>query len=263
MPFNAVHAPHEVPEKYKEPYGQFQGDRRTYAGMLAALDEMVGKIVSAVDETGRRSNTLFIFSSDNGGPRPGVITSNGPLRAGKGTLYEGGVHTCAFVAWDGHIKPGISVPAVAHMVDWYPTLLKLTGVSLKQGLPLDGRDIWPCITDGKPSPHEELLLNAGPNAGAIRVGDWKLVINGQNPDSEEEGGAKAAKKAGKGKGKQRGAGEQQVELFNLVDDLSEKKNLAAEMPEKVKSLRARYDFYAKQAVPPKNQAGSDEKAPAK
>src|SRR4029078_4228267 len=102
------------PDKYKVPYTQFQGQRRTYAGMVAALDEMVGKIVNAVDETGRRKNTLFIFSSDTGGPSPGVITSNGPLRAGKGTVYEGGVHTCAFVAWEDHLKPGTTSTALSH-----------------------------------------------------------------------------------------------------------------------------------------------------
>lgn len=137
VPFNAVHAPLEVPEEYKKPYPQLKGQRQTYAGMVAALDEMVGKIAGAIDETGRRKNTLFIFSSDNGGPAPGRVTSNGPLRGGKGTVYEGGVHTCAFVTWDNHIKPGIQVDALSHMVDWYPTLLTLTGASLKQKLPLD------------------------------------------------------------------------------------------------------------------------------
>ncbi len=117
--------PHQVPEKYKEPYASLQEPRRTYAGMVAAMDEAVGQIVAAIDETGRRKNTLFIFSSDNGGPAPGKVTDNGPLRAGKATLYEGGVRVCAFIAWEGHIKPGI-VDEPLHMVDWYPTLLKLT-----------------------------------------------------------------------------------------------------------------------------------------
>ena len=91
VPFNAVHAPHQVPEKYKEPYKNLPEPRRTYAGMLAAMDEAVGQILAVLDETGRRKNALIFFSSDNGGPQPGKVTSNGPLRAGKGTLYEGSV----------------------------------------------------------------------------------------------------------------------------------------------------------------------------
>ena len=247
VPFNAVHAPHQVPEKYKEPYKNLPEPRRTYAGMVAALDEAVGQIAAAIDETGRRKNTLFIFSSDNGGPAPGKVTSNGPLRAGKGTVYEGGVHTCAFATWDDHIKAGSKVNAMAHMVDWYPTLLNLTGASLKQKLPLDGRDIWPCITKGKPTPHEEILCNASPTSGAIRVGDWKLVVNGSAKDADEENAEPKPRKK-----RAPTAMKDQMELFDLAADPSEKKNLAEERPDKVKELRARYDSFANAAVKPKN-----------
>src|SRR4030095_12493696 len=103
VPFNAVHAPHQVPAKYKEPYANLKEPRRTYAGMVAAMDEAVGEIVTAIEESGRRPNTLFIFCSDSGGVRPGIVTDNGRFRAGKTTLYEGGVRACAFATWDGHI----------------------------------------------------------------------------------------------------------------------------------------------------------------
>ncbi len=245
VPFNAVHAPLQVPESYKKPYPDLKGDRQIYAGMVAALDEAVGQIAKAIDDTGRLKNTLFIFSSDNGGPAPGHITSNGPLRAGKGSVYEGGVHTCAFVTWDNHIKPGIQVEAMAHMVDWYPTLLKLTGASLKQRLPLDGKDIWPCITKGKKSPHDEILMNSTPVAGAIRVGDWKLVVKRTVAETGETAKGKKNKQA-----TQLGT---QFELFNLKEDLGEKNNLAEKEPKKLKELYARYETYAKSAVPPKNK----------
>lgn len=251
VPFNAVHAPHQVPDKYKEPYAALPEPRRTYAGMLAAMDEAVGQIVAAIEETGRRKNTLFIFSSDNGGPNPGKVTDNGPLRAGKGTLYEGGVRVCAFVTWDGHVKAGGTVDEPIHMVDWYPTLLRLAGASVKQQRPLDGRDIWPTITKDKPSPHAEILHNAAPQRGAIRVGDWKLILNGNLADNEGEipqGEQKATKK----KAKRKAAAEDAVELFDLRHDPYEKNNLAQANPEKVKELRTRYETLAKQAVPPKN-----------
>ncbi len=226
VPFNAVHEPLQVPPKYKEPYASLPEPRRTYAGMVAAMDEAVGRILAALDETGLRKDTLIIFSSDNGGPAPGRITSNGPLRAGKGTVYEGGVRVPAFAAWPDHIRPGTTVNQPLHVVDWYPTLLKLAGASLDQPLPLDGLDAWPTLTQGQPSPHRQILLNAAPDQAAIREGDWKLVITGDN-------------------------GQETVELFNLAQDPYEKADLASAQPQKVQELRAHYDALAAQAVPPK------------
>lgn len=241
VPFNAVHAPHQVPEKYMEPYAHLKGDRKIYAGMLAAMDEAVGQIAAAIDAKGMRPNTLFLFSSDNGGPAPGRVTSNGPLRAGKATLYEGGVRVPAFATWEGHIKPGTVVDAPLHIVDWYPTLLKLAGASNVQSLPLDGRDAWPAITQGAASPHDEILINTAPGTGAIRVGDWKLVINGSAQAGEGPAAPRAKKKQAR----------RSIELFNLASDPYEKHDLAAQDPDKVRELRARYDALARQAVPPK------------
>jgi arylsulfatase A-like enzyme len=250
--FNAPHAPHQVPEKYKERYAHLNEPRRTYAGMVAAMDEAVGQIVAALDEKSLRQNTLIIFSSDNGGPLPGKVTDNGPLRAGKATLYEGGVRVAAFAAWNGRIQPGTVVKEPLHMVDWYPTLLRIAGASLKQPLPPDGHDAWPTIAAGKPSPHAEILLNATPRTGAIRVGDWKLVLNGD--DLSEVSDADA--------GRTKAPGALAAELFNLADDPSEKENLAAKHPDKVRALRARYDTLAAQAVEPRIKARPpDFKAP--
>lgn len=252
VPFNAVHAPHQVPAKYKEPYGRFAEPRRTYAGMVAAMDEAIGQIADAIDQRGLRKNTLFVFSSDNGGPQPGKVTSNGPLRGGKATLYEGGVRVAAFATFDGRIKAGSIVREPLHMVDWYPTILKLAGASPEQKLPLDGRDAWPTIAAGQKSPHTEILINTTPNQGAIRVGDWKLIVNGGRAD-DGEGDAQKKKK------QQRA----QVELFNLAADPYEKHNLAEDQVTLVRELRQRYDTLARQAVSPKNRPrAADFKVPA-
>jgi arylsulfatase A-like enzyme len=238
LAFNAVHSPHQAPAEYKQPYAHLPEPRRTYAGMLAAMDEAVGKVVSAIEQTGRRKNTLFVFSSDNGGPRPGIVTTNGPLRAGKGTVYEGGVRVAAFATWDDRIPPR-QIQTPMHMVDWYATLLRLCGAPTKQKLPVDGRDIWPCLTRGKSRPQDEIVLNIAPNNGAIRVGDWKLVVNdGDNRQRRRRNNTNETAK---------------VELFNLSEDPGEKKNLADAEPRRVKKLRERYDELAAQAVPPKNR----------
>ena len=225
VPFNAVHTPLQAPEEYIEPYAHLPQQRSKLAGMLSAMDEAVGKIVAAVDEQGFRDNTLFIFSSDNGGFRPGRVTDNGPLRAGKGTLYEGGVRVAAFATWDGHISAGERNNEPMHVVDWYPTLLTLAGGSLEQETKLDGLDIWPTVTAGQPSPHEEILLNTTPNNGAIRVGNWKFKTNKGKP----------------------------VELYNLAKDLGEKNNVADQHPDVVKDLKTRYERLAAEALPPKNK----------
>ncbi len=242
IPFNAVHAPHQVLDKYKSPYAHLKEPRRTYAGMLAALDEAVGQVVEAIDRKGLRKDTLFLFSSDNGGPSPGTVTSNGPLRGAKATLYEGGVRVPAFATWEGHIKPGSEVNAPLHAVDLYPTIVKLAGGKVDGSLPLDGRDAWPAIAQGAPSPHDAILLNAAPRAGAIRVGDWKLIIRA--------GGAGAANDIEEND--RRPAGKESVELFNLAEDPYEKKNLAADQLSKVAEIRRRYEAFAREAIPPKS-----------
>lgn len=226
LPFNAVHGPFQVPVSYTQPYTDLNGDRRTYAGMLAAMDEAIGRVLAALDAKGMRDNTLIIFSSDNGGPGPGRVTSNTPLRAGKGTIYEGGIRVCACVNWRGHIPAGKIINEPLHAVDWYPTLVKLAGGSLDQKLPLDGLDIWPVLTQGAKSPHDSLLL-CGTRRGqaAIRSGDWKLLVGA----GDRNGGPAA--------------------LYNLASDIGEQTNLAADKPDKVKELQGKLDALLKNAVP--------------
>lgn len=243
--FNAVHGPFQVPERYAAPYSRMEGRRRTYAGMVAAMDEGIGEILAALNKSGLRENTLIVFCSDNGGPLPGVVTSNGPLREGKGSLYEGGVRVPAVAVWDGKIKPGSVVHEPLHMVDWYPTLVNLAGGSLTQPRPLDGKDAWSTIAKSAASPHEEILHNVSIVGGAIRVGDWKLVVNGQIHDGEE-GGAESAERR---EAKQKALAEPVLELFNIKNDPYEKTNLAEAFSRKTVELRARLAEYEKQAVP--------------
>ncbi|MCC6512055.1 MAG: arylsulfatase [Pirellulaceae bacterium] len=237
VPFNAVHSPHQVPPAYTQPYAQFKGDRRQYAGMLAAMDEAVGKIVDAVEQAGVANNTLFVFSSDNGGPSPGRITNNGTYRAGKGTLYEGGVRVVAFASLPGRIQAGSTIAEPMHIVDLYPTLLKLAGGSVDQPLPIDGRDVWPTITSGAPSPHESILINTTPRSGAVRAGKWKLVL--KHGDEDPDGADKPI------------TGTKSVELFDLAADPSEKVNLASQEPEQLERMKKLLSQYADQAIPPK------------
>ena len=246
MPFNAIHSPYQVPDSYLQKFPELKGQRRTMAAMLFALDEAVGQVVGAIEEKGLRENTIFVFSSDNGGVSPGKVADNGILRAGKGTLYEGGVRSTGFITWDKHIPANARSKAMMHTVDWFPTLLTQAGADLspeRQKKPLDGLNVWESIHSGKPSPRTTVLMNTTPTKGAIRVGDWKLVLNGGASDEPEET-PKKGKKAAVLQAKS-------VELFNLKDDPSEKENLAGKFPDKIKELKKEYDNLAKQALPPK------------
>ena len=248
--FNAVHTPLECPPEYAAPYAHLGPTRSLYAGMTAAMDEDIGKILGAIEKNGMATNTLIIFNSDNGGlTSKGKIASNAPLRAGKGSLYEGGVRVPACVTWPGHIPAGAVIKEPLHIVDWYPTLLKLAGAPLEQKQPLDGRDIWPVLTQGKPTPHEVVLLNTVGRMGAIRMGAWKLIRNGRL-DDEEEGAVTLSREERQKQRQAQRAAPDAVELFNLVEDVGEKNNLAEKQPDKVRELTARLDVFAREAVPP-------------
>jgi arylsulfatase A-like enzyme len=251
VPFNAPHSPLQAPQKYLDQYKHITDQKRhAYAAMVACVDDQVGRITAALEKRGLRNNTLIAFSSDNGGPLQSGAT-NGALRAGKGTLYEGGVRVSAFANWPGQIAAGKVVSEPLHMVDWYPTLLNLADASLDQKLALDGRDAWQTIAKGEPSPHDEILLNTTPANGAIRVGPWKLVVNGGRPEDGTEALAQPENKAKKGKGKKAAAADS-LELFNMADDPNEKTNLAEQFPQRVAELQARLKAFAQTAVPPKS-----------
>jgi len=249
VPFNGVHSPYEVPPEYKKAYPNLSGNRQTMAAMLSVVDEAIGQITAALDEKGLRKDTLIIFSSDNGGPAPDRVSRNTPLRAGKGTIYEGGIRVCAFATWPGHIPAGTTIKEPMHAVDWYPTLLKLAGASLEQKLAPDGLDVWPMLAQGAKCPHDAILM-AGitPSRMAIRMGDWKLLLN-----ADEQGAEEAAPESDKAAAR--------VELYNLADDISESKNLAASQPERVSQMRTRLDAFLKNAAPP-GQGLAAPKAPA-
>ena len=245
VPFNAVHSPHQVPKKYLEGFGHLKGDRRSYAGMLTAMDESIGRIIEAIDAAGERSDTLFFFSSDNGGPAPGKVTSNGTLRASKGTVYEGGVRVPALMTWEGKIPAGSIVKEPMHIVDLYPTLLGVAQAKVDQNLPIDGINMWDAVAKGEAMPEREILINAAPKSGALRLGDWKLVVH--------EGKSGAI-----GEANEEQEGEERtlrgIELFDLATDPNEKSNVAAAHPQRVQTLYERWTKYRAEAVEPKGEA---------
>ena len=243
----APHAPYQAPQEYVDRYKSIADkQRRTYSGMITALDDQIGRIVAELDKKGLRDNTIILFASDNGGATSGLFAqgaksneeraheeggveqgakapaSNAPFKGGKGGLHEGGVRVPAFVNWPAKLKPRV-VDAPLHMVDVMPTLLALTGAKGSPDHPFDGKDMWKTISEGAPSPNDDVLIDVEAFRGAIRKGDWKLI--------------KIALLPGK------------TELFDLARDPGETTNVAEQNPDVARDLEARLLAYAKQQKP--------------
>lgn len=248
VPFNGVHSPFQVPERYLQPYSQLTGNRRTLAGMLAAVDEAIGQIVQTLDQAGIRENTLIVFSSDNGGPKPG---ENRPLRDYKGTIYEGGVRAAAFANWPGKIPAAVHLKEPMHIIDWYPTLINLAGGSLKQETVIDGRDVWSMLTQGAPSPHEAILCVQSPEKAAVRMGNWKLIKNPGTINTATNAAPNTSPNAERRRANARkGAAPEGFELYNLAQDIGETVNLVEKEPERFAAMKARLGQFLEGAVPP-------------
>jgi arylsulfatase A-like enzyme len=238
LPHFGVHVPLEAKaeliEKFKKRQPVGGHNNPVYAAMIASIDESVGRVMAKLDELRLAENTIVIFTSDNGGVggynAAGIKardnTDNAPLRAGKGTLYEGGVRVPFIVRWPVVVKPGAASNQPVMHVDVFPTFLGLAGVKEKPKQSLDGVSFAPLLKDAKALLKRDALYwhfpgyleGGGPGAwrttpvGTVRSGDWKLL------EFFEDG---------------------RLELYNLKDDLGEKNNLAAKMPGKTRELHAK------------------------
>ncbi len=219
----------------KKQKDQYPGNA-IYAAMIEHLDRSVGRILGKLKETGLEENTIVVFFSDNGGlisrfdripllakdkldiykdsPLRYIASSNAPLRAEKGTVYEGGIREPLIVRWPGKIKAGSVSEAIVSSVDFYSTFMQLAKTQAPQGQVLDGKSILPALTENKYDPERAVfwhypVYHHDVPAGAVRKGDWKLIENFVTGE---------------------------VELYNLKSDISEANNLSDLFPEKRNEL---------------------------
>lgn len=176
-----------------------------YAAMIEHVDNSIGTIMNFIDKMGLADNTVFIFYSDNGGvdnrfdnipllggksknvypeghPLRYIATTNAPLRAGKGTLYEGGIRVPMIIRWPEKVKPGSISEAIVSCVDFYPTFLELAGGKRPQKQVLDGHSMLPSLTESKFDPEREVfthypVYHHEQPMSAVRKGDWKIIEN--------------------------------------------------------------------------------------
>ncbi|MBM4086275.1 MAG: sulfatase, partial [Planctomycetes bacterium] len=216
FPHYAVHTPIQAKQdlvaKYeaKEKRGQ---KNAAYAAMVESADESVGRILTKLDELRIADRTVIIFMSDNGGLAS--VTSNAPLRAGKGTAYEGGIREPMLIKWPGVARPGSVCDAPVISTDFYPTMLEMAGLPLRPQQHCDGLSLAPLLRQMGRIEREALFwhyphYHLTTPFGAVRKGDWKLIEYYED---------------------------MRVELYNLKDDLSEQRDLAQSETWRVTELR--------------------------
>jgi len=186
LAYNAPHTPIQPPKDWLERVKKREPDmddkRAKLVALIEHMDDGIGKVIAALKASGATDNTLVIFTSDNGGLLR-VGANNGPLRAGKQDMYEGGIRVPMCAVWPGRIKPGTRSDRVALTMDLFPTICDAAGASINHQI--DGKSILSTLL-GKSQPEEDRFLfwvrrEGGGYGGrtyyAARYGDYKLVQN--------------------------------------------------------------------------------------
>ncbi len=226
LSFNAVHGPLTAPTALKRKFGHIKDiKRRTLAAMNYSMDVNIGKVLSALKQCKLEKETLVFFYSDNGGKPHGNYSMNTPLRGEKGTLYEGGIRVPFCIQWPGKLPAGKTMDCAVSAMDILPTAIAAAGEEVCPTWKLDGVNLLPFMKGtAKGVPHEMLCWRIN-RQWAIRTTEWKLK-NVKNARPE------------------------QVQLFHLAKDKSEKVDIAAKRPDMVKQLKAKFDTWAKGTIPP-------------
>ena len=267
LAFQSVHSPLQVPEQYEEPFRTVKNlARRTYSGMVLALDEAVGNITRALEESDMAKNTLIIFTTDNGGQTL-AGGNNFPLRGNKATMWEGGMRGAAFIHGSMLQDPGRTSHGLIHVTDWLPTLVTVGGGDGEALKGLDGVDQWRALMLNKKSPRYEMLHNIDPEKdgkngpeGAIRQGPYKLILGDPGrPDGwipppavvniESEEYSEQLQHIFTNNQCSSHPKKQKL-LFNIEDDPYEKTDISAQYPKVVARLEAALAKHRAGMIPP-------------
>lgn len=206
-------------------------DNPVYASMVESMDENIGKVLNKIKELEIEENTIIFFMSDNGGlaTSEGSNTTNLPLRAGKGWLYEGGIREPMIIKWQDNKLSGITNEIPVTSTDLYPTILDMAGLQLKPEQHIDGKSLVPLLTNHDTAAIYEELINrplfwhyphysnqGGRPGSAIRLGKYKLIEFFEDNT---------------------------IELYDLENDPGEVRNIVKEYPDIVKELKDLLDSW--------------------
>ena len=244
LPYNAAHAPLSCPPKYKEPYiGKVPaaGDVATFFGMVANIDDNVGRLLAKLDEWGIAKNTLVIFMNDNGGYGPACKIYNAGMRGSKGSAWMGGTRAVSLWRWPGGFEPHDS-NALSANIDFFPTIAEIAGVTLdeKARAQVEGRSLVPVLRDAHAAwPERTLFVHAGrwPKGAdvqqykyadcSVRRGQWTLVSDSPPGKARDKG----------------------WQLFDLTTDPGEQHDVSVAHADVVASMDAAYDKWWDSVVP--------------
>lgn len=222
VPYSAVHAPLEPdPKRLQRLAAIADPDRRAYAATLVAMDDGVGQILEALSAQSVADRTIVLFMNDNGGATMSVKSSNGPLSGLKGLVNEGGVRVPMLMRWPKHVAPASVIDAPVTSLDVVPTVLAAVGA--KPAASSDGvsmAPLWECPCE---TPDARRFFWRLGDMSATRDGDWKLVQYAGEP----------------------------VRLYDLLHDVGEHVNVAAQHADVVSRLQREYEGWARQMVAPR------------
>jgi len=253
MPFLAPHTPLDAPEDLQKKYKDINTDlaparsgttdttremakkrgepsaRPMYAAVVDAMDQAIGQVLETLQQEGIDDNTIVLFMSDNGGAAYSLGgADNAPLRGGKGETFEGGIRVISLLRWPDQIPAGSKLEQIMSVMDVFPTLAEAAGINANNRRPLDGRSMWPAISEGKTQAREDYLYFASeiPIYGHFNLtafnDEWKLV-------QEIEQGQLTT--------------EVRNYLFRIGEDPNEYHNLAEQHPEVVAELTQRIQHW--------------------
>ncbi len=213
MAYNAPHAPLQASPELLARVPNLNGNRQTYAAMILAVDDGVGRIRTRVRELGLENDTLFVFITDNGGPISANASVNKPLRGEKSQVWEGGIRVPYVMTWKGHLPAGTKYSKPVSTLDFTPTFLAAGGFDVKGMQGVEGVNLLPYL-NGKntAAPHDALFWYQNDSKWAVRKGDWKLI-------NSKDG----------------------LQLFNVEQDISEANDASEAHPDVVADLQKTFN----------------------
>jgi arylsulfatase A-like enzyme len=224
LTYNAVHTPLQAPKEYLARFPNEKDDaRRTMLAMLAAMDDGVGQLLAKLRDQKLEEDTLIFFFSDNGGPTHANASRNNPFRGAKNTAWDGGIHVPFIVQWKGSLPAGKIYDQPVISLDITPTIFSVAGVSTLPKGRYDGVELLPYLSGANTTPPHDALYWRSGEQWAIRAGDYKLTRADITAPPR---------------------------LFNLKDDRGESIDLSAKRPDLAQQLKARFDQWNAQLIPP-------------